>query len=75
MLIVGGNWNNGANAGVRAANANNSPGNANTNIGFRLSIVCYPSPGDYGRRPVYAHTTPKSWPVGQIYNMPTTASR
>ena len=35
MLIVGGNWNNGANAGVRNANANNSPGNANNNIGFR----------------------------------------
>ena len=42
MLIVGGNWNNGANAGVRAANANNSPGNANTNIGFRLSNCVLP---------------------------------
>ena len=35
MLIVGGSWNNGSNAGVRAANANNSPGNVNNNIGFR----------------------------------------
>jgi hypothetical protein len=35
MLNVGGNWNNGSNAGVRTANANNSPGNANTNIGAR----------------------------------------
>jgi retron-type reverse transcriptase len=37
MLIVGGNWNNGSNAGVRAANANNSAGNSNNNIGFRLA--------------------------------------
>ena len=32
MLIVGGNWNNGSNAGVRAANANNSPGNVNNKL-------------------------------------------
>lgn len=43
-MHVGGNWNNEASAGVRAANANNSPGNANTNIGLRpvncvLSVV------------------------------------
>ena len=36
LLIVSGNWNNGSNAGVRTANANNSPGNANDNISFRL---------------------------------------
>jgi len=37
MLIVGGNWNNGSNAGVRTANANNSASNSNNNIGFRLA--------------------------------------
>jgi len=43
LLHVGGNWNNGSNAGVRAANANNSPGNANTNIGFRLANCVPPA--------------------------------
>jgi retron-type reverse transcriptase len=41
MLIVGGLWSDGSNAGVRNANANNSPGNANNNIGFR-SANCAP---------------------------------
>ena len=31
----GGNWNNGANAGLFYANLNNAPSNSNTNIGFR----------------------------------------
>ena len=31
----GGNWNNGANAGLAAVNLNNSRANTNTNIGFR----------------------------------------
>jgi hypothetical protein len=35
--IVGGNWNNGSNAGVRSLYASNSPGYASTNIGFRLA--------------------------------------
>lgn len=34
-LIAGGNWNNGANDGVRALNCNNYPWNVNTNIGAR----------------------------------------
>lgn len=41
MLIVSGNWNNESNAGVRNANANNSPENSNNNIGFR-SANCAP---------------------------------
>jgi len=32
---LGGNWNNGANAGSRSANWNNSPSNSNNNIGGR----------------------------------------
>jgi len=36
MAILGGYWGNGSSAGVRALNLNNSPGNSNTNIGFRL---------------------------------------
>lgn len=35
----GGNWNNGARAGVFSMNLNNAPSNSNTNIGFR----CPPS--------------------------------
>lgn len=33
--ICGGNWNNGANAGVWALNWNNSRTNSNDNVGFR----------------------------------------
>ena len=36
-LIRGGNFNNGTNAGVFAANGNNTPSNANNNIGFRAA--------------------------------------
>lgn len=35
LPIRGGNWNNGANAGLAALNLNNSRANTNTNIGFR----------------------------------------
>lgn len=35
---VGGNWTNGANAGVSYWNLNNSPSNANSNVGGRLPI-------------------------------------
>ncbi len=40
-VIRGGNWNNGVNAGVFAANLNNAPTNTNTNtnIGFRCVFV------------------------------------
>ena len=34
-MIRGGNWDNGANAGVFAFNANNGPSNVNNNVGFR----------------------------------------
>lgn len=36
--IRGGNWNNGANAGLGALNLNNSRANANSNIGFRPAL-------------------------------------
>lgn len=41
MLCVraGGNWDNGANAGVRARNLNNSRGNSNNNVGFRADSM------------------------------------
>ena len=55
LLIVGGNWNNEANAGARTANANNSPGNANTNIGFRLAN-CVPPVAGRLRSPARVHT-------------------
>jgi hypothetical protein len=39
----GGNWNNGANAGVFYLNGNNSRGSSNTSIGFRsaLALIVY----------------------------------
>lgn len=33
----GGNWNNGANAGVFSLNLNNAPSNSNSSIGFRCA--------------------------------------
>ena len=38
-VLRGGNWNNGVNAGVFAANLNNAATNTNTNIGFRCVFV------------------------------------
>jgi len=40
-VIRGGNWDNGANAGVFAFNANNGPSNVNDNIGFRCGRGVY----------------------------------
>jgi len=37
--LVGGNFNNSASAGLRYWNLNNSPGNANINIGARHILV------------------------------------
>lgn len=36
-VILGGNWNNGANAGSRCSNWNNAASNSNNNIGVRFS--------------------------------------
>lgn len=47
LPIRGGNWNNGATAGVFALNANNARSNANTNIG------CRPALGDRQMRCAY----------------------
>jgi hypothetical protein len=41
LLIVGGNANNGANAGFAYSNTNNAPSNANTNIGSQLCFQYY----------------------------------
>lgn len=38
-LLVGGNVNNGRNAGPRYCNVNNGPGNSNWNIGGAFSCV------------------------------------
>jgi RNA-directed DNA polymerase len=38
MALRGGNWNNGADAGVFALNLNNLRSNTNTNIGFRPAL-------------------------------------
>ena len=39
LPIAGGNWNNGANAGVFNSNLNNPRSNANWNIGFRAALI------------------------------------
>lgn len=40
--LVGGNANNGVNGGPRYLNANNAPGNANTNVSSRLNLAHAP---------------------------------
>ena len=40
-MIRGGNWNNGANAGVFYFNGNNSRANVNTNVGFRSALALF----------------------------------
>ena len=47
--IAGGNWNNGANAGVWALNLNNVRGNSNNNVGFRADSATPRTP--HGARP------------------------
>ncbi len=46
--ILGGNWNNGTNAGVWALNLNNERGNSNNNVGFRAD--CVPPQGSQHER-------------------------
>lgn len=41
VVAVGGNSNNGGNAGVFYVNANNGSGNRNTNIGRQLSLLLF----------------------------------
>lgn len=40
-VYVGGNANNGSNAGFGYSNTNNAASNANANIGARLSLIYY----------------------------------
>ena len=49
VLHVGGNWNNGGNAGLFYFNANNTSSNTNSNVGARLLVFLltgagFPSP-------------------------------
>jgi len=39
MPLRGGNWNNGADAGLGALNLNNARSNSNNNIGFRPALL------------------------------------
>lgn len=45
MPNCGGNWNNGANAGVFYVNLNNHRSNSNSNIGFRSALFSKPEAG------------------------------
>lgn len=42
VLKVGGNWNNGSNAGLFYFNANNTSSNTNSNTGARLLVFSRP---------------------------------
>ena len=52
MPIRGGNWGNGADAGLAALNLNNPRSNSNANIGFRVAFApsysLLPKPVSYG---------------------------
>ena len=41
VLFVGGNWNNGGNAGLFYFNANNASSNTNSNVGARLLVFLF----------------------------------
>ena len=41
VLFVGGNWNNGGNAGLFYFNANNTSSNSNSNVGARLLVFLF----------------------------------
>ena len=41
VLLVGGNWNNGGNAGLFYFNANNSSSDTNSNVGARLLVFLF----------------------------------
>ena len=56
--IRGGNWNNGALAGVFSLNLNNDRSNTNTNIGARPALVGRQKPVGYC--PAGQHTTQKA---------------
>ena len=58
-VIRGGNWDNGANAGVFAFNANNGPSNWNDNIGFRCGRGVWPDGASLRRR------APRNPPYGR----------
>ena len=70
MAIAGGNWNNGANAGVFYVNLNNLRSNANGNIGFRSASASnatrqklYPqgdTPSTGGKRIAFPWPLPKN---------------
>jgi hypothetical protein len=57
VVAVGGNSNNGGNAGVFYVNANNGSGNRNTNIGRQLSLFLF-------------RLTPITMPLGKIQSKP-----
>ena len=65
-LNVGGNWNNGSNAGVGYANSNNTVSNSNNNIGARLTYV----PSNLPLREIINSTVTSASPLGEIKDKP-----
>lgn len=65
-LNVGGNWNNGSNAGVGYANSNNTVSNSNNNIGARLTYV----PSNLPLIEIINSTVTSASPLGEIKDKP-----
>ena len=65
QACYGGNWDNGANAGLFYANANNAPSNANSNIGARLAKDVFGQKPDglrsSGQRPSFGARILSPW--------------
>ena len=65
LPIVGGNWNNGSNAGMFNRNWNNYRSNSNNNVGFRSAFSDY---GSYPQDPLLDEVEPKghAFPVASL---------
>ena len=83
-MFRGGNWNNGANAGVFYLNGNNSRANVNTNIGFRsaLALIVYclrvtAQQKHRGKRDIFPGRQGQRYPLVSVcrWRPPETASK
>lgn len=74
-MYRGGNYNNGANAGVFYVNGNNPRSNSNANIGFRSALALLVRPAGYGSAGTIKQKGRISRPKGQRYRPPPAGNR
>lgn len=74
-MYRGGNYNNGANAGVFYVNGNNARSNSNANIGFRSALALLVRPAGYGSAGTIKQKGHISRPHGQRYRPPSADNR